>query len=223
MTTETNDATPTPTVTTETPGTRVQPALVTQIFDESTTPTTSLSQDVRTQSRITTQCSWTHQASGLVSSKKKVTRNTHRTCRCRGAYRVSSPLETEVFVDDMLSQMKPHVVCGAMISEPPSCACRSSTGKCVCDLLGYFEPRTVFRSATSPDRWSHPKNREVSMTKLDVDQQKNMRDAMTDDSRDTVVAPPVPRREGCTAYHSSVQNMSCTAFSRTADKPKHHW
>ena len=35
------------------------------------------------------------------------------------------------------------------------------------------------------------------MTKLDVDQQKNMRDAMTDDWIDTVVAPQVPRREGC--------------------------
>ena len=87
MTTETTDATPAPTVSTETPETRVQPALATQIFDEGTTPTTSLSQDVRTQSRITTQCSWTHQASGLVSS----TRNTHRTCRCRGACRESSP------------------------------------------------------------------------------------------------------------------------------------
>ena len=44
MMTETNDTTPTPTVTTETPETRAQPAPVTQIFDEGTTPTTSLSQ-----------------------------------------------------------------------------------------------------------------------------------------------------------------------------------
>ena len=222
MTTETNDATPTPTVTTETPETRVQPALVTQIFDEGTTPTTSLSQmfernhaSRRNAVGLTKQADSFHQK----NSHQKHSPNMQMPWSIQSI----KPLKTEVFVDEMLSQMKPHVVCGAMISESPSCACRSSTGKYVCDLLMYFGPRTAFRSATSPDRWSHPKNREVSMTKLDVDQQKNMRDAMTDDSIDTVVAPPVPRREGCTAYHSSVQNMSCTAFSRTADKPKHHW
>ena len=38
------------------------------------------------------------------------------------------------------------------------------------------------------------------MIKIDVEQQTNMRDAMTDDSRDVVVAPQVPRREGCTTF-----------------------
>ena len=42
------------------------------------------------------------------------------------------PLKTEGFVDEMLSQMKPQVVCGAVISESPSRAYRSSTGMCVC-------------------------------------------------------------------------------------------
>ena len=45
------------------------------------------------------------------------------------------------------------------------------------------------------------------MTKLDVEQQKNMRDAMTDDSRDVVVAPQVPRREGCATF--TVRYKTC--------------
>ena len=44
MTAETRDATPTPTVATETPETRDQPAPLPQIFDEGTTPTTTLFQ-----------------------------------------------------------------------------------------------------------------------------------------------------------------------------------
>ena len=47
------------------------------------------------------------------------------------------------FVDEMLSQIKPHMVCGAMSSESPCRAYRSSTGKCVCELLTYLEPRTA--------------------------------------------------------------------------------
>ena len=97
----------------------------------------------------------------------------------------------------------------------------------MCDLLAYFEARTAFRSATCPERWSHPKNREVSMTMLDVDQLKNMRDAMSDDSRDTVVAPQVPRREGCTTFtvrcKTCHEDAAVTPFQGQRTSQKHHW
>ena len=54
------------------------------------------------------------------------------------------------------------------------------------------------------------------MTMLDVDQLKNMRDAMTDDSRDTVVAPQVLRRESCITftirYKTCHEDAAVTAF-----------
>ena len=197
-TTETNDATPTPTVSTETPETRVQLAPVTNIFDEGTTPTTSLSQMFeRNHASRRNAAGLTRQAD---SPHKKNHQKHSPNMQMPWSMQSIKPLGDRGFVDEMLSQIKPHVVCGAMISESPSRACRSSTGKCVCVLLAYLQPRTPFRSATSPDRWSLPKNREVSMSKLDVDQQTNMRDAMADDWRDTVVAPQVPRREGCTTF-----------------------
>ena len=89
LTTETRDATTTLTAT-ESSDTRDQPAPLTRIFDEKTTPTTTRIPDVRSQPRNKMQGRQVGHTTQAHSHHLAVTRKTHRTCDCRGAGRVSS-------------------------------------------------------------------------------------------------------------------------------------